>query len=116
MEQAESNPDSLRVFTRERWFVQLGMGARGIACCSKCGTSGKIVMQMSAFKLPACSRVTLALDRKQPLAAAALPSQTSPASTHQLTKFKKSPIQHFHFEVSMEWPYDPFRANATSVF
>src|SRR6266550_1850600 len=37
MEQAESNPDSLRVFTTERWFVQSGMAARGIACCSKCG-------------------------------------------------------------------------------
>jgi hypothetical protein len=37
MEQAESNPDSLRAFTTERWFVQSGMAARGIACCSKCG-------------------------------------------------------------------------------
>src|ERR1700719_4231876 len=43
MEQAESNPDSLRVFTREKWFVQSGMAARGVACCSKCGTSGTIV-------------------------------------------------------------------------
>src|SRR5258708_35186679 len=58
MEQAESNPDSPRVFTREKWFVQLGMAARGIACCSKLGTSGRIVMQVPAFKLPACSRVT----------------------------------------------------------
>src|SRR5229473_2200774 len=58
MEQAESNLDSLRVFTTEKWFVQLGMAARGIACCSKCGTSGRIVMQVPAFKLPACSRVT----------------------------------------------------------
>src|ERR1700730_12442708 len=58
MEQAESNPDSPRVFTREKWFVQLGTAARGIACCSKCGTSGRIVMQVAAFKLPACSRVT----------------------------------------------------------
>src|SRR5882762_809578 len=40
MEQAESNPDSPRVFTREKWFVQLGMAACGIACCSKCGISG----------------------------------------------------------------------------
>src|SRR6202030_1202938 len=51
MEQAESNLDSLRVFTKEKWFVQLGMAARGIACCSKCGTSGRIVVQGSAFKL-----------------------------------------------------------------
>src|SRR6266566_5034330 len=58
MEQAESNLDSLRVFTTEKWFVQLGMAARGIACCSKCGTSGRIVIQVPAFKLPACSRVT----------------------------------------------------------
>jgi hypothetical protein len=36
MEQAESNLDSLRVFKTEKWFVQLGMAARGIACCSKC--------------------------------------------------------------------------------
>src|ERR1700686_2080842 len=57
MEQAESNPDSLRVFTTEKWFVQLGMAARGIACCSKCGASGKIAMQAPAFELPACSRV-----------------------------------------------------------
>src|SRR6266404_4696292 len=34
------------------------MAARGIACCSKCGTSGRIVMQVPAFELPACSRVT----------------------------------------------------------
>jgi hypothetical protein len=52
---------------------------------------------MSAFKLPACSRVTLAPYRKQPLAAAALPSQTSPASTHQLTKFKKISYPTFPF-------------------
>jgi hypothetical protein len=58
MEQAESNLDSLRVFTTEKWFVQLGMAARGIACCFKSGTSGRIAMQVSAFKLPACSRVT----------------------------------------------------------
>src|SRR6267378_593600 len=58
MEQAESNLDSLRVFTTEKWFVQLGMAARGIACSSKCGTSGRRVMQVPAFKLPACSRVT----------------------------------------------------------
>src|SRR5258705_6061734 len=58
MEQAESNPDSLRIFTTERWFVQLDMAARGIACCSKLGTSGRITMQVAEFKLPACSRVT----------------------------------------------------------
>src|SRR5258705_113602 len=58
MEQAESNLDSPRVFTTEKWFVQLGMAARGIACCSKCGTSGRIAIQVPAFKLPACSRVT----------------------------------------------------------
>ena len=34
------------------------MAARGIACRSKCGTSGRIVMQVPAFKLPAYSRVT----------------------------------------------------------
>jgi hypothetical protein len=58
MEQAESNLDSLSVFTTEKWFVQLGMAARGIACISKRGTSGGIPMQVPAFKLPACSRVT----------------------------------------------------------
>ena len=52
MEQAESNPDSFRVFTTEGWFVQLGMAARGIACCSKCGTSDRIVVQVLAFKVP----------------------------------------------------------------
>jgi hypothetical protein len=35
MEQAESNPDSPRVFTTEKWFEQLDMAARGIACSSK---------------------------------------------------------------------------------
>jgi aryl-alcohol dehydrogenase-like predicted oxidoreductase len=35
MEQAESSSDFPRVFTTEKWFVQLGMPARGIACCSK---------------------------------------------------------------------------------
>src|SRR6267154_3050639 len=54
MEQAESNLDSLRVFTTEKWFVQLGMAARGIACCSKCGISDRTVMQVPAFKVPAC--------------------------------------------------------------
>src|SRR5258708_1714009 len=47
MEQAESNLDSLRVSTTEKWFVQLGMAARGIACCSsavKSGCSGGNVM------------------------------------------------------------------------
>src|SRR6266404_4077299 len=58
MEQAESNLDSLRVFTTEKWFVQLGMAARGIACCSKCDPSGGIVMQVPAFELPACPQVT----------------------------------------------------------
>src|SRR5437660_11891065 len=62
MEQAKSNSDSPRVFTREKWFVQLGMAARGIACCSKCGTSGGIVMQVQAFKLP-CVRNGLAMGR-----------------------------------------------------
>ena len=51
MEQAESNLNSRRVFTREKWSVQLGMGARGIACCSKCDLSGRIVMQVPALKL-----------------------------------------------------------------
>jgi aryl-alcohol dehydrogenase-like predicted oxidoreductase len=27
--------DSLRVFTTEKWFVKLGMAARGIACCCR---------------------------------------------------------------------------------
>jgi len=62
MEQAKSNSDSPRVFTREKWFVQLGMAARGIACCSKCGTSGRIVMQVQAFKLP-CVRNGLTMGR-----------------------------------------------------
>jgi len=58
MEQAESNTDFPKVFTTEKWFVQLGMAACGIACCSKCGPSGRILMQVRAFELPACSRVT----------------------------------------------------------
>src|SRR5229473_1187726 len=37
MAKAESSSDSPRVFTREKWSVQLGTAARGIACCSKCG-------------------------------------------------------------------------------
>jgi hypothetical protein len=40
-EQAESNPDSRRVFTTEKWSVQLDTAAREIACCSKCSPSGK---------------------------------------------------------------------------
>src|SRR5277367_1943362 len=32
MEQAESNLDSLRVFTTEKWFVQSGMAVCGTAC------------------------------------------------------------------------------------
>jgi hypothetical protein len=40
------------VFTRKRWFVQLDMAARGIACCSKYGTSGRIVMHTSALLSP----------------------------------------------------------------
>ena len=67
MEQAESNLDSLRVFTTEKWFVKLGMAARGIACCSKCGSSGRIVRQVPAFKLPACPRVTLVFYRQRAL-------------------------------------------------
>src|ERR1700746_1233172 len=58
MEQAESNPDSLRVFATGKWFVPLGMAARGMACSSKCAIAGRIAMQVPAFKLPACSRVT----------------------------------------------------------
>src|SRR5882762_1434653 len=46
MEQAESNLDSLRVFTTKKWFVQLGMAARGIACCSKCDAAGRIATQV----------------------------------------------------------------------
>src|ERR1700680_5082642 len=42
MEQAESNPDSLRVFTTERWFVQLGMAACGNASWSSARVSGRI--------------------------------------------------------------------------
>jgi len=34
-EQGESSSDSPRVFTTEKWFAQLGVAARGIACCSK---------------------------------------------------------------------------------
>jgi hypothetical protein len=33
------------------------MAARGIACCSKRGPSGRIVTQAPASKLPACTRV-----------------------------------------------------------
>src|SRR5580704_16167634 len=58
MEQAESNPDSPRAFTTEKWFVQLDMAARGIACSSKRGTSGGTVMQARAFEVPVCSRAT----------------------------------------------------------
>src|SRR5580704_8128389 len=46
MEQAESSSDSPRVFTTGKWFVQLGMAARGIACCFKCGTPRRTVMQV----------------------------------------------------------------------
>ncbi len=67
MEQAESNLDSLRVFTTEKWFVQLGMAARGIACCSKCGEIWLLGRQVPAFKLPACSRVTLVFYRQRAL-------------------------------------------------
>src|SRR6266404_7881420 len=49
MEQAESSSDSLRVFTTEKWSVQLDMAACGIACCSKCGTSGRIAMPHAAI-------------------------------------------------------------------
>lgn len=42
----------LRVFTTEKWFVQLGMAARGIACCSKCGTPGRIVMRCRRLSVP----------------------------------------------------------------
>ena|ERR1700681_1954369 len=66
MEPAESSSDSPRVFTREKWFVQLGMAARGITCCSKCGISGRILIQVSAFKLPAyglCGSYSNKLDR-----------------------------------------------------
>jgi hypothetical protein len=58
MEQAESNPDSRRVFTREKWFVPLGTAACGIAYWSKCDTACRIVMPVPAFKIPACSGVT----------------------------------------------------------
>src|SRR5580700_312707 len=51
MEQAESNPDSLRVFTTERWFVQLGMAARGIACCFKCGEIWLLGRQVMANEI-----------------------------------------------------------------
>jgi hypothetical protein len=43
--------------------VQLGMAARGIACSSKRDSSDRIAMQVPAFKLPACSRVTLVFYR-----------------------------------------------------
>src|SRR5882672_9189099 len=43
---AESSSVSPRVFTTEKWFVQLGTAACGIACCSKCGTSCRIVMRV----------------------------------------------------------------------
>src|ERR1700731_4381149 len=42
MEQAESNSDSPRVFTRGKWFVQLGMAARGIASWSSATLPGRI--------------------------------------------------------------------------
>jgi hypothetical protein len=48
MEQAESNSDSPRVFTREKRFVQLGMAACGIGSCFS-GTADQIwVMPPSA--------------------------------------------------------------------
>jgi len=43
----------LRVLTTKKWFVQSDMAACGIASCSKRGTSGRIVMQVPAFKRPA---------------------------------------------------------------
>jgi len=60
---SQSSSDSPRVFTREKWFVQSGMAARGTACCSKCGTSDRIAVREHAFKLPACSQVTLVLNQ-----------------------------------------------------
>jgi len=50
----------------EREMVRaIGTAARGIACCSKCGTSGRTAAQAQAFGLPACSRVTLTLYRRR---------------------------------------------------
>ena len=40
MEQAESNTDPPRVFTRKKWFVQLGMAECGIDSCSSATVSG----------------------------------------------------------------------------
>src|SRR6267154_1096432 len=62
MEQAESNPDSLRVFTTERWFVQLGMAARGIACCSKC--------DLGIFRLEIASMVKIVQEFRRSLSSA----------------------------------------------
>jgi len=52
MEQAESNPDSLRIFTDREMVRAIRYGGTWIACCSKLGTSGRIAMQVAAFKLP----------------------------------------------------------------
>jgi hypothetical protein len=56
MEQAESNPDSPRVFTRKKRFVKLGMAARGIASRFraeiKCRQTIYIVMVAGANVLP----------------------------------------------------------------
>jgi hypothetical protein len=40
----------------------LGKSGLRIACCSKCGTSGRIVMQVPAFKRP-CVRNGLTMAR-----------------------------------------------------
>src|ERR1017187_7219954 len=47
MEQAKSNSDSHKVFTREKRFVRLGMVARGIAWCSMCGADAGAGAQAS---------------------------------------------------------------------
>jgi len=51
MEQAESNPDSPRVFTTEKWFVQLGMAAHGIACWSSVEIQWQGTKRMRRFEL-----------------------------------------------------------------
>ncbi len=82
MEQAESNLDSLRVFTTEKWFVQLGMAARGIACCSSATVSGWVSMQaiITAFQRSACSRLTGYPETMVPTISSPAPQGNTPAA------------------------------------
>ena len=76
MEQAESNPDSLRVFTTEKWIVQLGMAARGIVYCSKCGTSGRSELAIHRLSEVRNERNNAALHKAETAAASHKAAET----------------------------------------